>query len=68
MIRQPVVSTNVSAVGYYNGVLEIEFLNGSVYQYFNVPISIYQHLVSYPHPGTYLARAVKGYYRYQRVA
>nr|DAI57245.1 MAG TPA: KTSC domain [Caudoviricetes sp.] len=67
MLRIPVVSTNVASVGYEDQVLEVQFLNGSVYQYYNVPESIYQHLISYPHPGTFLAHAVKGRYRYQRV-
>lgn len=38
MKRIPVSSTNVASVGYENQVLEVEFLNGSVYQYFYVPI------------------------------
>jgi len=65
--RIPVSSTNVASVGYENQVLEVEFLNGNVYQYFYVPESIYQRLVSFPHPGTYLAAAVKGRYPYQRI-
>jgi len=36
--RIPVSSTNVASVGYENQVLVVEFLNGSVYQYFYVPI------------------------------
>lgn len=68
MVRQPVISTNVYSVGYDNGVLEVQFLNGAIYQYFNVPFEIYRHLVSFTHPGTYLARAVKGRFRYQRIA
>lgn len=68
MVRQPVISTNVRSVGYDNGILEVQFLNGSVYQYFNVPIDIYRRLVSYPHPGTFLAHAVKGRYGYRRIS
>ncbi len=39
MNRVPVSSSNLAAVGYdpAGKVLEIEFLNGSIYQYFNVP-------------------------------
>lgn len=68
MIRQRVISTNVHSVGYSNGVLEVQFLNGSIYQYYNVPFEIYRHLVSFTHPGTYLSRMVKGRYMYQRIA
>lgn len=31
--REPVSSSNLRSVGYGDGVLEVEFLNGSVYQY-----------------------------------
>jgi len=67
MNRLYVTSTNVASVGYENNVLEVEFLNGSVYQYFDVPEEIFQHLISYPHPGTFLAHVVKGRYYYQRI-
>lgn len=31
MQRTPVVSTNVSSIGYVNGVIEVEFTDGSIY-------------------------------------
>ena len=67
MTRQPVRSTNLRSVGYEDGTLEVEFLNRTVYQYFNVPFEIYVRLVSYPHPGTYFADAVKGIYDYRQI-
>ena len=36
MYRQPVTSSRMSSVGYENNVLEVEFKNGSIYQYYNV--------------------------------
>lgn len=36
MRRQPVSSSRISSVGWENNTLEIQFKNGSVYQYFNV--------------------------------
>lgn len=67
MLRFPVDSTNIASVGYENFVLEVEFLDGSIYQYLNVPENVFQNLISFPHPGTYLSRFVKGQYTYRRV-
>lgn len=36
MIRQRVFSSRISSVGWDNNILEVEFKNGAVYQYFNV--------------------------------
>lgn len=68
MVRTPVVSTNVRAVGYCDGILEVEFLTGSIYHYYSVPFEAYRQMVSYPHPGTFLARYIKGLYSYRRIA
>lgn len=67
MLRKYVTSTNVRSVGYLNRTLEVEFSNGSVYQYFNVPVEHYNYMAHYPHPGTYLAQHVKGRYQYVRI-
>lgn len=37
MIRQPVASKHIKSIGYEDDVLEIEFSNGSVYQYQGEP-------------------------------
>ena len=43
MERQYVSSSNIASIGYDpdNLVLEIEFLSGAVYQYYDVPQSVY---------------------------
>ena len=46
MNRTPVRSSNIASVGYENGTLEIAFVDGGVYQYFNVPEHVYQGLMS----------------------
>ena len=68
MVRTRVASTNIRSIGYSGTTLEVEFLRGGVYQYYNVPEKHYLHMIHYPHPGTYLARYVKGFYSYHRVA
>lgn len=69
MNRTPVSSSNVASVGYdaYTMTLEVEFTNGSVYQYFDVPETEYQALVSASSVGSYLNRNIKTSYRYARV-
>ena len=51
MERMPVQSSNLSSIGYDSGseTLEIEFLNGSIYEYRNVPQVIYDALMKARH-------------------
>lgn len=69
MNRQPVSSSNIASIGYdaNSQTLEIEFLNGGVYQYFDVPQHVYEELMGPGSKGKYLAVNIKGYYRYSRV-
>ena len=57
MERQYVSSSNIGSIGYdpENMILEIEFLNGSVYQYYDVPQSIYEGLMAADSHGKYLS-------------
>lgn len=69
MNRQSVTSSNIASIGYDTSsqTLEIEFLNGSVYQYFDVPQHVYNGLMSADSHGQYLAQNIKGVYRYSKV-
>jgi len=69
MNRIPVSSTNVAAVGYDQSTmtLEVEFLNGSEYQYFDVPPAIYQGLIGAESIGSYLAQSIKNNFRYTKL-
>lgn len=61
MERQSVESSNLASVGYdeKNEILEIEFNNGGVYQYFDVPEHIYEELMNADSHGQYFDRNVK---------
>jgi len=61
MERIPVQSTNLASVGYEIGTatMEVEFLNGSVYQYFGVSESVYDGLLNAPSKGSYFDQFVK---------
>lgn len=71
MNRVSVISSNVAEVGYDPDVktLEVAFANGTVYQYFNVPVAIYSALLVTPSVGRYLdANVKKAGYLYHKVA
>jgi hypothetical protein len=69
MNRIPVSSSNVAAVGYDQATmtLEVEFHNGSVYQYFDVPSTICQGLMNAGSVGSYLSQNIKNSYRYTKL-
>jgi KTSC domain len=69
MIRIPVSSSNIASIGYdqKTRTLEVEFLKGGVYQYFDVPQAVYEEFISAESKGKYLADQIKGNYRYARV-
>lgn len=67
MERTSVSSSNIESIGFEDNVLEIEFKNGSVYQYYDVEEHIYESLMAAESYGRYLAQNIKGFYRYSRV-
>lgn len=70
MNRVRVSSSNLSSVGYdpATATLEVEFLNGGVYQYFNVPAHVHAGLMSAASHGSYFDGHVKkAGYRYRKV-
>lgn len=69
MPRRPVRSSDIASIGYdaQSSVLEVEFLNGAVYQYYQVPQAVYEGLLNANSHGGYLAAHVKGAYQYRRV-
>lgn len=70
MKRQAVNSSNLASVGYdaQTQTLEIEFNHGGVYQYYNVPKSIYDGLMNASSHGQYFDRNIKkAGYRYSKV-
>ena len=70
MIRQQVESSSVQSLGYdaINRALEVEFASGAVYRYLDVPSRVVQGLAVAPSIGSYVARKVRGVYRFRRLA
>ena len=62
-------SSNIARFKYDESkqVLDVEFKHGGMYEYFDVPESIYQQMKSASSKGQFLAQNIKGHYRYARV-
>jgi len=65
MNRTPVSSSNLASIGYdaESLILEVEFNNGRVYQYFEVPQGIYDELMSSSSKGSYMNSVIKKQFR-----
>lgn len=64
MDRQPVSSSNLASVGYDSGseTLEVEFKNGSIYQYYNVPQVMFESLMQAPSVGSFFNANIRNNY------
>ena len=69
MERYSVASSNISSIGYVaaSETLEIEFLSGSIYQYYNVPQNMYDQLMQTGSKGRFLNTYIKNAYPFSRV-
>lgn len=68
--RTPVRSSALRSVGYdqEQRVLEIEFTNGAVYQYFDVPPEVHRGLMAAESHGRYFHQHIRTEsYRYQKM-
>ena len=65
----PVSSSNLVAIGYdeASSTLRVEFKTGGTYDYYDVPQGEFDGLRTASSHGEYLARNIKGKYRYARV-
>jgi hypothetical protein len=68
MERVSVSSSNIATVGHDEPtqVLEVEFLSGALYEYYDVPEYVYQELISASSVGSYFAQRVKNSYSFSR--
>lgn len=69
MDRELVASTNIASLGYDEPAetLEVEFTNGTVYQYYNVGAALWEQLRQAPSKGQFLNVYIKNAYPYSRV-
>jgi hypothetical protein len=69
ILRTRVKSSNIHSIGYClkNQILQIEFLDGNLYQYYRVPQSVYLELVGAESKGKFLNKVIAVKYRYENV-
>lgn len=61
MERRPVKSSNIKSIGYSetDKCLEVEFINGGIYEYYKVPKESYVSLMGADSHGKYLNQFIK---------
>ncbi|MEK7595364.1 MAG: KTSC domain-containing protein [Patescibacteria group bacterium] len=69
MQRTNVTSSNIDSIGYdgLTSTLEIEFNDGGIYQYFNVPENVYRSLMNSSSHGAYFHDNIKDKYRFRKI-
>lgn len=69
MERVSVSSSNIAAVGYDEStqILEIEFMTGSIYEYYGIPAYVHEEMVCASSIGGYFAQRVKNSYGFSRI-
>lgn len=66
MERHVVSSSRIRSIGWDNCIMEVEFHNGSVYQYYDVSQTEYQRFLLSPSLGSALSKLDK-VHKYRRV-
>ena len=66
---ESVSSSNVASVGYEHSenALYVEFNNGAIYKYYDVPKYEYEQLLSASSVGSYIWSNIRGAYSYEQV-
>lgn len=69
MERDSVSSSNLASIGYDtdNEILEIEFNDGGIYRYFDVPQIEYDNLMGASSHGVYFAANIRDRYHFKKV-
>lgn len=68
MTFTPVESTTLTGIGYDAAlrILYLEFVDNSAYRYHQVPLAIYEELMSAPSKGVCFNRMIRGRFAYER--
>lgn len=70
MQREQVRSSQIRSVGYdvNDEILDIEFNNGSIYRYYDVPQRIHTELMNSHSVGAFFNKLIKSEYEYERLS
>lgn len=69
MTRRPVTSSSIASVGYDDATqqLEVEFTNGGIYQYADVPPSAHEALIGAASIGKHFAQHIRPTFSHTRL-
>jgi KTSC domain len=69
ILSTPVTSTLVARVSYdaSQSILDLEFCDGAVYRYLDVPATVYDELLAADSKGTYFNRCIRTCFTCQRL-
>ena len=69
MINNMVLSREIEWIGYEHkrNMLQVEFIVGSIYQYENVPETVYQEFLTAPSHGRFFESNIKNKYQVRKV-
>ena len=69
MDRQSVSSSNIVSIGYEEAseTLEVEFTNGRIYQYYNVPAFMFEQMTTATSVGQFFNANIKNAYSCSQV-
>jgi hypothetical protein len=60
-------STNIKSAGWEKDIFEVEFANGGVYRYLNVPVEAYKDFLMSPSKGKFLNTSIKTQFKFEKV-
>ena len=60
-------SSNIDKIKHEDNNLYVQFLDGSIYEYIDVPHNIYQNMLTSQSKGKYLHQYIKGIYQYSKL-
>jgi len=65
-----VESSTLATIAYdeIHELLQVEFRSSALYQYFRVPSTVHEGLLSAPSKGSYFNQEIRGKFRYRRVS
>ena len=68
--RQPVISSDIAAIGYDEAAetLEIEFRATGLYRYFSVPKAVSEEFRRTTSPGKFFLKNIKGKYAWEKIS
>lgn len=67
--RTAVNSSNIGNITYspHTHLLRVSFLNGTIYDYYDVDDKTYRNFMDAPSKGTFFSKNIRGKFRYKKI-